>query len=238
MSRLLVATSNPGKLREFARALERARIEVVGLDALADPSEVPETGGTFEENARIKAEAYSRRTDLPVLADDSGIEVDALGGAPGVLSARLGGPGVSDEERCRILLGRLRGVPPERRGARFRCVLVLAQGGRAVATFEGVVEGRIAERPRGKGGFGYDPVFFHEGTGRTFGELAPEEKEAVSHRGAAIRAFLSALEDGRVKLGAEPGDPPPAPARSARSARSTRSARSAGSARPRVDRSR
>ncbi len=198
MRKLLVATSNPGKLREFARALEGAGIEVVGLEALDDPSEVPETGSTFEENARIKAEAYSRRTDLPVLADDSGLEVEALGGAPGVLSARLGGPGVSDEQRCRILLERLQDVPAERRRARFRCVLVLAQGGRAVASFEGVVEGRIAEEPRGRGGFGYDPVFFHEGVGRTFGELAPGEKEAVSHRGAAIRAFLAALEQGRV----------------------------------------
>lgn len=212
MRRLLVATSNPGKLREFARALEGAAgIEVVGLGALADRSEVPETGGTFEENARIKAEAYSRRTELPVLADDSGIEVDALGGAPGVLSARLGGPGASDEERCRILLEWLRDVPPERRRARFRCVLVLAQRGRTVATFEGVVEGRIAERLRGEGGFGYDPVFFHEGIGKTFGELAPEEKEAISHRGAAIRAFLAAFEEGRVRLDAEPANPPSGP---------------------------
>jgi XTP/dITP diphosphohydrolase len=198
--RLLVATSNPGKLREFARALSGAGIEVVGLDVLADPSEVPETGASFEENARIKAEAYSRRTELPVLADDSGIEVEALGGAPGVASARFGGEGLTDEKRYRILLEKLRGVPEEKRRARFRSVLVLARRGRAVASFEGVVEGTIADRPRGSGGFGYDPVFLHEASGKTFGEMTAEEKQAVSHRGRAIRAFLEALESGRIRL--------------------------------------
>ncbi len=200
MKRVLVATANPGKLREFAAALGRAGIEVVGLEALRDRGEVAETGRTFEENARIKAEAYSRRTELPVLADDSGIEVDHLEGAPGVLSARLGGPGLTDEDRRRVLLEKLTGVPPEKRGARFRCVLAVARRGKTIATFEGVVEGRIAERARGAGGFGYDPIFFHERIGRTFGEIVPGEKEALSHRGQAIRAFLRAVEEGGLEL--------------------------------------
>jgi XTP/dITP diphosphohydrolase len=200
MRRLLVATANPGKLREFAAALEPAGIDVVGLEALEDREPVEETGRTFEENARLKAEAYSSRTDLPVVADDSGLEVDALDGAPGVLSARYGGADLTDPERCSVLLRALAALPNEPRTARFRCVLALARGGRTLAAFEGTAEGRILEAPRGENGFGYDPVFFHEEAGRTFAELTTAEKERLSHRGAAIRALLDAIREGSVRV--------------------------------------
>jgi len=205
MKRLLVASSSAGKLRELGHALARSGIEVVGLETLPDPTPVEETSRTFEENARLKAEAFSSRTDLPVLADDSGIEVDALGGAPGVESARFGGPGLDDQARNRLLLRRLREAgarEPEQRTARFRCVLAVARAGRILATFDGVVEGRILEEPRGDNGFGYDPLFFHAPSGCTTAELSTAEKQAVSHRGRAIAAFLSALEGGDPRLAA------------------------------------
>jgi XTP/dITP diphosphohydrolase len=198
--RLLVATGNPGKLQELEAALGRHGVEVVGLDALADRSPVEEGGATFLDNARAKAEAYSRRTELPVLGDDSGLEVDALEGRPGVLSARFGGPDLSDAARCRAVLKGLVDVPEERRTARFRCVLALARGGRTLSTFEGSVEGRILRELRGKGGFGYDPIFLFPETGRTFAEMEPAEKEAVSHRGRALAALARALASGGAGL--------------------------------------
>ena len=199
MRRLVAATSNPGKLREIRQALARSGIEVVGLDALPDLAPVEETGLTFEDNARLKAEAYSEHTDLPVLADDSGIEVDALGGAPGVASARFGGAGLDDAARNRLLLGRLRSVgaaSPVERTARFRCVLA----GRTLATFEGVVEGYVLERPRGENGFGYDPLFFHPPSGCTTAELTTAAKQAISHRGQALAALVAALRSGDPRL--------------------------------------
>ena len=200
MSRLLVATLNPGKLREFAASLSPAGIEVVGLEALDDLSPVEETGETFEENAKIKAEAYSLRSALPVLADDSGLEVDALQGEPGVRSARYGGAGLDDAGRCALVLERMRGVPPALRSARFRCVLAAARAGRTLAAFDGAVEGRILDAPRGENGFGYDPIFFHEGAGRSFAELTRAEKEALSHRGEAIRRLVAAVRSGALAL--------------------------------------
>lgn len=194
ISRLLVATSNPGKLREFALALGREGIEVHGLEDLAQVSKIEEMGSTFEENARLKAEGYSRQTDLTVVADDSGLVVDALGGAPGVASARYGGPEIDDAGRNRLLLEALRGVSPERRTARFVCVLVLARSGLTLTVFRGVVEGTILEEARGHQGFGYDPVFFHAPSGRSFGELSLLQKQHVSHRGLALAALISALE--------------------------------------------
>ena len=199
MRRVVVATGNPGKLREFAHALSEAGIEVLGLDTLGVAEEVEETGATFEANARLKAEAYSTATDLAVLADDSGLEVDALDGAPGVLSARYGGPGLDDLGRARHLLTELRDVPDERRTARFRCVLALAREGRTIATFDGVVEGRITRAPAGANGFGYDPVFFHEPIGCTFAEIPRDRKQQLSHRGQAIRKFLAALAAGTLE---------------------------------------
>ena len=197
MTRLLVATSNPGKIRELHRALLPEQIQVVALDTIADTTPVEETGTTFEENARIKAEAYSLRTELPVLADDSGLEVDALGGEPGVKSARFGGPGLDDQGRSQLVLTRLADVAdPAARSARFVCVLAVAREGRTLATFEGVVEGRIAFEPAGENGFGYDPLFFHPPSGCTTAELTPAAKQAISHRGQAIAAFLQALRHG------------------------------------------
>ena len=201
MKRLLVATMNPGKIREFAQALVPTGIEVYGLDHLDDITPVEETGATFEDNARIKAEGYSLRTDMPVLADDSGIEVDALDGEPGVHSARYGGEGVNDPGRNRLVLEALRDVTdPSRRAARFRCVLAVALGGRTVVTFDGVVEGRIHDSSDGDEGFGYDPIFFHPESGCTFGRLSRSEKERVSHRGQAIRALLAAIRDDDPRL--------------------------------------
>jgi XTP/dITP diphosphohydrolase len=191
--RILIASGNPGKVREFAAALEPEGFKVFGLDALDDTEEVEETGETFEANARLKAEGYSKRTDMLVLADDSGIEVDALDGAPGVQSARYGGPGLDDEGRTRLLLQQLEGVPDERRAARFRCVLALARNGETLSTFDGVIEGRINHGPEGANGFGYDPVFFHPPSGCTTAQLAPEEKQRVSHRGKAIAELLGSF---------------------------------------------
>ncbi len=205
MKRLVVATGNPGKLREFRAALAREGVEVLGLDALARVPDVEETGSTFERNARLKAEAYSRETDLPVLAEDSGLEVDALGGEPGVLSARYGGPGLDDRGRVGLLLERLGDVPDERRTARFRCLLAAARHGRVLAVFEGSVEGRVGREPRGENGFGYDPVFIHEALGRTFAEIGGDDKERLSHRGQAIRRLLAALREGALDL--ETADP-------------------------------
>jgi XTP/dITP diphosphohydrolase len=201
MRQILIATGNPGKIREIAEALRPNGIEAVGLEALDDRSEVEETGTTFEANARLKAEQYSLRTDLPVLADDSGIEVDALDGAPGVYSARYGGPDLDDPGRCDYLLERIAGVTePEQRCARFRCVLAVARGGRTLATFEGVVEGRLLMEPRGENGFGYDPIFFHPPSGCTTAELSTAEKQRVSHRGKAIAALIEAIRAGDPRL--------------------------------------
>ncbi len=198
--RLLVATLNPGKVREFAAGLIPAGIEVHGLDSIERLPRIEETGATFEVNARLKAEGYSLHTELPVLADDSGLEVDALGGAPGVLSARYGGEELDDDARNRRILEALQGVAPERRGARFRCVLAVARSGQTLVTFEGVVEGRILDEPRGHNGFGYDPLFFHPESGCTTAELTTDAKQRVSHRGQAIAALLAALERGDPRL--------------------------------------
>jgi XTP/dITP diphosphohydrolase len=194
--RLVVATENEGKRREIALALENANLEfdVLGLDAIEDKTPVEETGATFEENARIKASEWSRRTDALVLADDSGLEVDALKGEPGVRSARYGGPGLTDLDRTNLVLERLATVPKEQRTGRFRCVLAIAKAGTVLATFEGVVEGRITTEPRGENGFGYDPIFFHPPSGCTTAQLTAEEKQRISHRGQALARLVAGLE--------------------------------------------
>ena len=198
--RILIATRNPGKVREFALALEPEGFEVFGMDALSDAREVEETGETFAANARLKAEGYSSHTDMLVLADDSGIEVDALDGRPGVQSARYGGSELDDDGRCRLMLHELHGVPDERRTARFRCVLALAREGKTLATFDGVIEGRINHGAQGENGFGYDPLFFHPPSGCTTAQLAPAEKQKVSHRGKAIAALLQELRSGELQV--------------------------------------
>ena len=198
MKLLLVATKNPGKVREFAEALAVEGFEVCGMERLEDATEVEETGATFEANARLKAEGYSARTDLPVVADDSGLEVDALDSAPGVQSARYGGPELDDAGRCALLLRELEDVPDARRTARFRCVLALARHGKTIATFDGVIEGRINHEPAGDNGFGYDPLFFHPPSGCTTAQLSTEAKRKVSHRGQAIAALVRALHAGKI----------------------------------------
>lgn len=202
MIRVVVATRNPGKIREFAAALDEAGITVAGLDSLDLPDgfDPEETGDTFEANARIKAEAYSAHTDLAVLADDSGLEVDALDGAPGVRSARYGGPGLDDAGRTRKVLDDVRDVPDAERTARFRCVLAVARQGMTLATFDGVVEGRLTHEPVGANGFGYDPIFFHDELGRTFAEVDRAVKQGLSHRGGAIRRFVAAVRAGHLAL--------------------------------------
>ena len=153
----------------------------------------PEGATSYADNALGKARAVAAATGALSLADDSGIEVDALGGRPGLLSARYGGPDLSDAERCAVMLGELAGVPPERRSARYRCVIALCEPGGREATVEGFVEGVLLDAPRGSGGFGYDPLFYYPPLGATFAELAPEAKNAVSHRGRAVgraRALL------------------------------------------------
>ena len=182
-ARLVFATRNAGKVRELEALLEGA-LEVASLSEYPELPEVEEDQDTFEGNARKKALAVAAATGLPALADDSGLCVEALGGQPGVYSARYAEG--TDRDRCEKLLGELRGVPDERRGAAFACALCLAfPDGRTVVE-HGSCEGRIGRAPRGEGGFGYDPLFVVGGTGRTMAELAPEEKSAISHRGAAF----------------------------------------------------
>ncbi len=188
--RVAVATSNPGKLREFRDALSRLEIDLLGLAEVGVDGLPEETGASYVENALLKAGYVALRSGLPTLADDSGIEVDALGGRPGVLSARYGGEGLTDGERMAHLLDELKNVPPKGRGATFRCVVVLATPGGEVATFEGEVRGELTLGPRGDAGFGYDPVFRSTELGKTFAEATLAEKRSVSHRGRALAAFL------------------------------------------------
>lgn len=202
--RLLVATHSAHKLAELRELLHLERGELVSLDDLGISDDPDETGESFETNARIKARFGARLTGLPTLADDSGIEVDALGGAPGVRTRRYAGPNATDLENNTKLLSALAGLPPERRGARYVCVLALALPRAGAATHDavpmrlvrGTTRGRIATGPRGSGGFGYDPIFEPEGEppgGRTFGQWSAAEKHAVSHRGRAARRMAPIL---------------------------------------------
>lgn len=193
MHRLLVATTNAGKLREIRAILSDLRIEILSLADVAPLPEPEETGQSFAENARLKAAYYARATALPVVAEDSGLEIDALGGAPGVESARF--PGATYPEKFARLYGMLDTCGGRESAARFVCALALVADGDVICEIEATVEGRIAPEPRGSGGFGYDPVFFHPAYGRTLAEVSAEEKAVVSHRGKAFRAlhdFLAA----------------------------------------------
>ncbi|EKP94912.1 XTP/dITP diphosphatase [Thermaerobacter subterraneus] len=194
-ARLVLATHNPGKVRELEELLEAAKlpVQVLTLDQVGPVRLPEETGSTFLENARLKAEAVARQAGLPALADDSGLCVDALGGRPGVHSARFAGPGATDAANNARLLAELAGVPPARRTARFRCVVVLALPGGRWTWAEGEAPGRILEAPRGQGGFGYDPLFYSDELGMTFAEAGAEAKNRVSHRSRALRALLPAL---------------------------------------------
>ena len=191
---IYACTSNSGKLLELLAAVEQGS-RSVDLQVLPDLSSIvppEETGSTFEENAILKARYYSRFTGEAVLCDDSGIEVDALYGAPGVLSARYAGPGASNEDNNNLLLSRLGNAAI--RTARFVCVLALAQSESILQTAHGAVEGEVLPTPRGRGGFGYDPLFFYPPLRKSFAELSPSEKLAVSHRGRAMRTLLEGLK--------------------------------------------
>jgi XTP/dITP diphosphohydrolase len=192
---LYCATTNPGKLREFRLALEDA-FDVETLPALGSIPVAPETGATFEENAIQKALYYSKHCDGLLFVDDSGLEVDALAGAPGVYSARYAGPDATDEANNRLVLERMRGVT--NRTARFVCVVALAESGRLVRTFRGEVEGLLADAPCGEGGFGYDPLFFYPPFNSTFGEAPLDQKMHVSHRARALAALHDYLTASRA----------------------------------------
>jgi XTP/dITP diphosphohydrolase len=187
MSRLLLATRNPHKTREFAQILG-AGFEVHDLSSHPEIPETIESGKTFEENAILKAVAVSKECPELVIADDSGLEVDALGGAPGIFSARYAGENATDQENIDKLLGELTrtGAKPSARSARFRCALALAHHGKVLATFDSAVEGTIIDSPRGSKGFGYDPIFVPSGFKETFAELPEETKNRISHRAKAL----------------------------------------------------
>lgn len=190
---LLVATRNAGKVRELADMLADLRVDWLSLDDIGAVEEVAETGSTFEQNAILKANGYAIASGLITLADDSGLEVDALGGRPGVHTARYGGPGLSPEQRYGQLLSELVCVPWAQRTARFRCVIAIANPDALIGTAEGVCEGMIALEPKGQGGFGYDPVFYVPERQQTMAELPAEVKHQISHRGRAIAKIAPML---------------------------------------------
>lgn len=212
MKRILIATSNPGKLRDFAGAAARHGVEVAAIPNFSSLPTVVEDGLTFEANARKKAEEYSRHVPGEiVIADDSGLEIDILQGAPGVHSARYAADephkaeaNTDDELNNARVLRELRGIPPERRTGRFVCVLVAARDGETLATFRGEAEGIILDAPRGSNGFGYDPLFYFPQISKTFAELSAEEKSRYSHRGAAFRRLLEWYAEFDPKLSLSP----------------------------------
>lgn len=201
---LVIATKNQGKAAEIAALLQHFNVQVRTMDAFPEIGEIPETGSTFEENALIKARTVARMTGMIALADDSGLEVDALGGAPGVYSARFSGPEATDETNNALLLSRLEGVPREARGARFVSVIAVhapVSGGKELLA-RGTWSGRVALEPRGRNGFGYDPLFVDHELGLTAAQLEPAQKNARSHRAAALRnlahrwpAFVREVEE-------------------------------------------
>lgn len=195
---MLFATGNANKIREVSAIFSRLAIAIHGLDRLPQQVEEPvEDGATFIANALLKARYYANHADEPTLAEDSGLEVDALGGEPGVYSARYAGATGPREQvdaaNNQLLLKNLAGVPDERRTARFVCAMALCEPGRTLAVVRGTIEGRILHEPRGDGGFGYDPLFFVPERGATTAELSPAQKNAISHRGQAVRAMAEVI---------------------------------------------
>jgi XTP/dITP diphosphohydrolase len=190
MQKLLVATHNHGKVIEYSEMLAALNVQWLGLDDIGLKLDVEETGDTFQANAILKSQTYAAETGLLTLADDSGLEVDALSGAPGIFTARYGGPGLTPKQRYEYLLANLRDVPWPMRSARFRCAISLAGAdGTLLGTAVGVCEGLIAKEATGAGGFGYDPVFYLPDRKQTMAQLAPDEKHAISHRGQALQAI-------------------------------------------------
>ncbi|WP_347549384.1 XTP/dITP diphosphatase [Pseudalkalibacillus hwajinpoensis] len=196
MRNLLIATKNEGKVKEFKRRFESAGLEVKSLLDLDEAPDVAETGSTFAENAVLKAEAIMRLTNQIVIADDSGLVVDALDGDPGVYSARYAGPEKDDQANIDKVLTELKDIPKERRTASFQCLLAVAIPGKGTEVFSGTCMGSIAFERSGDFGFGYDPIFYLPTHGKTMAELSPEEKDAISHRGQA----LDRLEEGLKTL--------------------------------------
>lgn len=194
-ARLVLATRNASKLAELARILAATgvRVEAVSLAEFPGMPEVAETGATFSENALLKARAVAAHTGLPAVADDSGLCVDALGGMPGVLSARWAGRHGDDEANLRLVLGQVADVPADRRGAHFACAAALVLPSGAEHVTEGTVEGWLTGAPRGTNGFGYDPIFVPDSSSRTTAEMSAEEKDAISHRARALRALAPVI---------------------------------------------
>ena len=195
LPKLLIATRNSGKLRELTDLLGEVPFELVSLNDVGVDMEVEETGDTFEENAALKAETYARLSGLLTLADDSGLEVDALNGEPGVRSARYAGDDATDADRIAFLLRKLENVPQERWSARFRCVIAVAWPGEPMRFHPGACEGMIVPEPRGSNGFGYDPVFLITQMNRTMAELTSDEKNGISHRSVAAQSAAKALSN-------------------------------------------
>ena len=193
MKKILLGSKNKGKIQEFQEAFQDSQIEILSLNDFPDCPDAPETGNSFEENASQKALFYQEFTGLPSLADDSGIEVDALGGAPGIYSARYAGEPANDLANNRKLLENLEGIPSEKRTGRFVCVLALAKNGQIVQLSRGTAEGIVLEAPQGENGFGYDPTFIPLGETRTYAQMSKEEKGALSHRRRAFNLFTAYL---------------------------------------------
>ena len=191
--RFLLATTNEGKIREIRALLAGLPIELVGLDACPGITPPAETGDTFAENARLKALYYSRASGMPAIADDSGLEIDALNGAPGIESARFGGADTTYPQKFVMIYDALRAAGGPESPARFVCVVALAEGDAVTAETRGTIHGHIAPHPAGTGGFGYDPIFFYPPYGCTLAEVSPERKDAVSHRGAAFKELRRLL---------------------------------------------
>ena len=241
MTRLLLGTTSQGKIAELREIFAGLPTELLVPSDVGLALDPEETGETLAENARLKAEAFAAASGLPALADDSGLEVDALNGEPGVRSKRYAGPNATDADRIALLLRKLSGVPDERRTARFRCVMTLATPDGIVGTVDGTCEGRIAHAPRGTNGFGYDPIFLLPDRGKTMAELAAREKHAISHRGRAgaaaralIERWLARAPETTVHRHPDPersegeGSVPPRCADGRRRPRSTRSPRRLG----------
>jgi XTP/dITP diphosphohydrolase len=195
MRTLVIATGNPGKVREIARILSDLDLDVRSLADYPSSPEPEETADTFAGNAAIKALAAAERTGELALADDSGLVIDALDGAPGVYSSRFAGEDATDEGRNAKVLDLLKDVPDEDRTARFVSVIAIAEPGRVIGTAEGTCEGMIAREPRGTNGFGYDPIFFSRDMGRMMAELSADEKNSISHRGRAVQAAKEILKN-------------------------------------------
>ena len=203
MQKLLIATHNQGKLREFRQLLADLDLDVTDLEAVGITHDVEETGTTFAENAILKARAYAEMSGLLTWSDDSGLEVDALQGRPGVYSARYGGPGLSQRDRYLLLLDELRAYPREQWSARFRCVVALALPDGTLHTVDDTLEGIITDHPAGEYGFGYDPIFYLPEYNATLAEISPDLKNQISHRGKASRAAKQLLR--RLLAGNAPG---------------------------------